>query len=505
MESKNKTENENIKMETVLELQSFEIVTQSGSSNVQDSSKMEDMKLDQENDRAHFKIISNRSIKVGRGSYKILSSYCPWMNSNVDNNNNNNNNDAALVLVACCSDQGPNVIDCYALTKNSDDDRSGHHCGQIAIPQRSFHKSSSLLITSHICYETHPNSVSTLDKIDDTAKHVVLFQSELGDLYRIQLRGDSRDKAKATENVDNKLKQTEKIVKLTLEALDTWPIANQLVWLSSYRCLLLASECASNHLVLQQLTPNDDISQWLKDRRVETTLAICTWSRDNSTLVDHTNVVYFEPKSNEQCFTVVQTLSNAAPLLRLEIEDLLSEGSKQIYALCGKSQNSKLQILRQGIGLEEMGKVSFNQHQVSRIWTIKPQLPNNDNALLLCISTSMNYSNVQRRDPNMLGSMARPFTALFDISGMYPSSTSEESKNDNNNNNNNEEEEKEEEEEEKSNISMTEIVNSPIDNQVYTIDITTLYAPNVMTNARKRKKNRYRKCQQNTSDMKCSI
>jgi splicing factor 3B subunit 3 len=88
-----------------------------------------------------------------------------------------------------------------------------------------------------------------------------------------------------------------------------------------------------------------------------------------STMKINEDVVYFNPKqlSYLYCCEEIPSLSNISDM---QVEDLLDEGTPQIYTLCGRGSRSSLRILKQGLSVNEIASSPLPAKPLA-IWTVK--------------------------------------------------------------------------------------------------------------------------------------
>lgn len=82
--------------------------------------------------------------------------------------------------------------------------------------------------------------------------------------------------------------------------------------------------------------------------------------------------VYFNPKALKNLLEVDE-LPSLSCITDLHVEDLVNEGTPQIYSLCGRGNRSSLRILKPGLTVSELVMETL-QSNPTAIWTIKGSL-----------------------------------------------------------------------------------------------------------------------------------
>ncbi|CAG9472423.1 unnamed protein product [Plasmodium vivax] len=163
----------------------------------------------------------------------------------------------------------------------------------------------------------------------------ILIQSELGDLYKIEM-----------EHEDGVVKE------ITCKYFDTVPVANAICVMKS-GSLFVAAEFG-NHFFYQFSGIGDEDNE-----------AMCTSKHPSG----RNAIIAFRTKKLTNLFLIDQVYS-LSPILDMKVIDAKNASSPQIYALCGRGPRSSLRILQHGLSIEELadnelpGRPKF-------IWTIK--------------------------------------------------------------------------------------------------------------------------------------
>lgn len=194
-----------------------------------------------------------------------------------------------------------------------------------------------------------------------------LVQTECGDLLRVTLTYD--------EDV---------VEDIAINYFDTIPVATSLcVLLSGY--LFAASEYGDHYLFKIQGGINDG------DEATRTTRADLgkPWRT-------------FKPRRirNLARPTVIGSL---APVMDSRVEDLVGEGSPQVYTLCGRGSRSSLRVLRYGLPVSEEGEQSLPGTTLTRVWAVRKRTSDTTDRYIL-VSTADASIILEMIDGNLTNS-----------------------------------------------------------------------------------------------------
>eukprot|EP00917_Polyrhabdina_sp_WS-2016_P013711 GHVP01030037.1.p1 GENE.GHVP01030037.1~~GHVP01030037.1.p1 ORF type:complete len:1239 (+),score=229.74 GHVP01030037.1:2261-5977(+) len=164
----------------------------------------------------------------------------------------------------------------------------------------------------------------------------VLVQNDYGDLFKVDV-----------------VTKDGQVSQLVTRYFDTIPIVNALTILKS-GYLFCGSEFG-NHFLFQftSLTSDD---------------AACTSDHP----AGRHAIVAFKPRALVN-IQIVEEIPSYAPIIDVKVMDSLSEGTPQIYALCGRGPRSKLRILQHGLSVEEMADNEL-PGKPRGIWTLKESI-----------------------------------------------------------------------------------------------------------------------------------
>lgn len=79
--------------------------------------------------------------------------------------------------------------------------------------------------------------------------------------------------------------------------------------------------------------------------------------------------ILFNPRKLKNLL-LCDEIPSLSPITDMHAEDLVNEGTPQIYTLCGKNSRSSLKILRHGLSVSEMASSSLPGKPLA-IWTLK--------------------------------------------------------------------------------------------------------------------------------------
>ena len=199
-----------------------------------------------------------------------------------------------------------------------------------AIPRRELHPPNKGVLITTITVHRQKKS-----------KFFCLAQSELGDVYKINLQVDPADKTKVTG--------------MTLALLDTLPVANAMN-VSKLGMLFVAAEFGDHQLYQFErielpdapTTTNDDTRKAFLESAVAKEADFFT--TENASKM----AVKFTPSSLKN-LRKVYTMDNPSPTTGVLVGELAgNEVSPQIYTLAGRGPHSSLRILRHGASVTEL-------------------------------------------------------------------------------------------------------------------------------------------------------
>lgn len=160
----------------------------------------------------------------------------------------------------------------------------------------------------------------------------ILVQTELGDIFRISL------------DISNR-----KVEKVNIKYFDTISPSHSMCVLKS-GLLFSASEVGNHYLYQFQGVGDDD---------EDVTFA----------LKENANVTHFLPRPLKN-LVLIDELKSAAPILDLQIENVMKDEVPNIYCLTGKGPRASLRTLKHGIAVNEIG-VSRLKVNPTNVWTVK--------------------------------------------------------------------------------------------------------------------------------------
>lgn len=204
-----------------------------------------------------------------------------------------------------------------------------------ALPRRSLHPpGKGVLITSIVVHRTGKKK----------AKFFALAQTEYGDMYKITIRTDPKDKTV--------------VVGLTVSLFDTLPVANDLN-VSKLGMLFVPAEFGDHALYQFLRIDVDDVAPTCTSEQSTEAYLAQTESADEMTYYAKS-----ENAASVACSFVPTALKNLrrvakadslAPITDVIIGELAgNEVSPQIYTLCGRGPRSNLRTLRHGAAVTEL-------------------------------------------------------------------------------------------------------------------------------------------------------
>lgn len=223
-----------------------------------------------------------------------------------------------LVSVPGAADGGPGgVLVCcenFLLYRNGD-----HPELRTAIPRRAnLPPNSSVLITA----------AATLKQ---KSRFFTFIQTEHGDLFRVTMAYEGST-----------------VSSLTVKYFDSIPTATSICILR--RGFLFAASEFSDHCLYQFEGLGDDDA-------VEST-STSNVKLENGDGMDQDEIKYapvqFEPRHPLVNLDAIDRLSSLAPVIDMEIENILEEETPQIFCACGRGPRSSLRLLRPGLSVTEM-------------------------------------------------------------------------------------------------------------------------------------------------------
>jgi splicing factor 3B subunit 3 len=102
-----------------------------------------------------------------------------------------------------------------------------------------------------------------------------------------------------------------------------------------------------------------------------------------STMIEY---VYFNPR-NLKNLLEVDELPSLSCITDLHVEDLVNEGTPQIYSLCGRGSRSSLRVLKPGLTVSELVMETL-QGNPTAIWTLKGNIEDkHDKYIIISLQT----------------------------------------------------------------------------------------------------------------------
>lgn len=178
-----------------------------------------------------------------------------------------------------------------------------------------------------------------------------IIQSEYGDLYKVTLELSPTDK-----NV---------VVDVVVTVFDTLSSPANSLCITKTGFLFVASEM-SNHQLFQFQGMGDD---------EDAVRAHCVPGELNEMLGDDSVSAAkvaktFEPTGHLRNLAVTDDIDSLAPITDMLIDDLSREGTKQIYALCGRGNRSTLRVMRHGVSVTELAVSELPGRPIA-VWTVR--------------------------------------------------------------------------------------------------------------------------------------
>jgi len=85
-----------------------------------------------------------------------------------------------------------------------------------------------------------------------------------------------------------------------------------------------------------------------------------------------TDVVNFNPRKLKNLF-LIEEIPSFSSINDMIVEDLVNEGSPQLYMVCGRGSRSSLRVLRHGLQVNEMASSPLPGKPIA-IWTLKANI-----------------------------------------------------------------------------------------------------------------------------------
>lgn len=157
---------------------------------------------------------------------------------------------------------------------------------------------------------------------------IIFLQSEHGDLYKVSLDQNGTD-----------------VLGMSVQYFDTIAPSAKLTLLES-GYLFAAGDC-SNHKMFRFTS--------LGGEQNNQSVSNSTQLFDEEKIIkDHTDLVKFCPQAEHSNLEVCDQIQNLACINNMVVEDLVGQGSSQIYIACGKNNNGSLRQLTHGLTVIEM-------------------------------------------------------------------------------------------------------------------------------------------------------
>ena len=195
-----------------------------------------------------------------------------------------------------------------------------------------------------------------------------LVQTEEGDLFRASLvtKEEGGDATEGTAEVTG----GGKVIELKLTYFDTIPVCSSLC-ISRNGLLFAASEYGDH--TLYRIVGDGATTD------VEGGTSSSSDSRGNAASnakkakTGNTGNAGYVPTTLHN-LEAVETVDSTAAILDVHVEDLCSEGTPQMYALCGRGSRSSLRVLRYGLPVDDFTKGAALPGVPTRVWSIRKQI-----------------------------------------------------------------------------------------------------------------------------------
>lgn len=177
-----------------------------------------------------------------------------------------------------------------------------------------------------------------------------LLQSEYGDVYKVTLVVDPTNKSIVQDVV--------------VTVFDTLPLATSMC-ITKTGLLFLASEFG-NHMLLQFQGIGDNADAVCGHRvSDEVNEQLGDDAMSASTVAE-----VFIPSPKLKNLAITDDIDSLGAITDILVDDLMNDGSKQIYTLCGRGNRSSLRVLRHGVSVTEMA-VSDLPGKPTAVWTVR--------------------------------------------------------------------------------------------------------------------------------------
>lgn len=162
-----------------------------------------------------------------------------------------------------------------------------------------------------------------------------LVQTDLGDIFRITL-----------------VVKNEMVVEIMIKYFDTVPVCSSMCVLKT-GFLFCASEFKKHGLYqIVKLGDSDEEPVFSSSYQINDDLSF-----------------YFQPRSLKNLL-LVDELESLSPIIACQMVDSVADDTTQLYAICGRSKDSSISVLRHGLEVSEMA-VSELPGVPSAVWTVK--------------------------------------------------------------------------------------------------------------------------------------
>lgn len=183
----------------------------------------------------------------------------------------------------------------------------------------------------------------------------ILLQSEYGDLYFVTVEKGARRSP----------------VSVLIRYFDTVPRATSLCIFKKFGMIFIATEFG-DHRFYHIKSLGDESDQHLNG---EVTVTVSG--------IDHKIPVFYPHSLKNLVERTSSRIKNTAPILDVEIQDLLDEGVPQYYCVTGRSSQASLRILRHGILMSKIGKRNLSDELPTAIFTMKAHRDNDQHKYIL--------------------------------------------------------------------------------------------------------------------------
>jgi splicing factor 3B subunit 3 len=226
---------------------------------------------------------------------------------------------------------------------------------------------------------SHPNMIVASSTIK--RKQIIFFiQNEEGDLFKLIL--------------DHKSNQVSKI---NIFYFDTIPVAISICILIKSASIFVASEFG-NHKIYQFKSLGQDENSFAS--KVE---------------FDKYTIPLFKVQKLKN-LQLKESINSLSPIIEAKVVDLFKNQIPNIYAICGRSENSSLRVLRHGLPVEQFASVKLPANPIS-VWTVKKSLKEEfDNYIVLAFSNRTMVFSIGKEVAQVTNSGFETSTSTLSVS-----------------------------------------------------------------------------------------